>query len=897
MTRKPAVGLRLRVVDERLLRGCSAGLNQRTAIVTIGVEGVPGEPAFGRVAAGAAMLCPEQPLFGVGPSDWPGAFVMDTPAPGATAEWLLGQWIVALAVALQRWARDPAWRGRVIGSEPGLIRLAIPWHRPGVMTDTLRLALRLVERWAGPSDSPPEDLNAAIRPGMQEAREGALAPAGFRAALAGLSRGIPVNVRLGMVSFGWGAAAVTMADNFTAATPFVATALAQDKSYTNRLLGEAGLPVPRAEVVATFEEAVRAAVAVGWPVVVKPADQEQGRAVTPGIGDEVALHHAFDRATRLSPGRVLVEQHVEGDDHRLLVVNGRLLAAARRIPGGVVGDGVATVPKLVELVNADPRRGSDAHSLMKRLVLDSEALDVLADQGVPVESIPAAGRWVAVRRTANISTGGTAVDVTGGVHPDNRLLAERAARLVGLDIAGVDIVTADIGRSWREVGAAICEINAQPGLRPHWLGDPGRDLGGEIVEHLLEGRSGRIPTAAITGTNGKGTTALMLHHIWSSMGRVAGVCTTQEVRIGGDVVSTDNLSGYPGGRIILTDPATEVAIIELPRKGLIYFGHPCDSYDVAALLNVQDDHLGSDGIRTLQQMAELKAEVLARARQAVVVNADDPLCLAMLARAGTDRHILVTTDPAAGPVAAHLAGGGEAVFLADHDGARWIVLAAAAGRIPLMPVAGMPAARGGLLRFNVSNAMFAAALAWAQGVGPIRIRRALASFAGSATQNPGRYNFLDGFGFEVLLDYAHNPDGVRELCRVASELPVQGRRIVCNLHVGNRHRSHLIEVAPVLAATFEDFVLGCYAEELSEEYALADVDPAAAMTGLSAQLLAAAGVAESRMTTVLDPLEAIRTTLSMGRPGDLVVLMAAPEEALPVAESLRGSLGPVASTR
>ena len=250
---------------------------------------------------------------------------------------------------------------------------------------------------------------------------------------------------------------------------------------------------------------------------------------------------------------------------------------------------------------------------------------------MPVASVPAAGTCVALRRTANISTGGTAEDVTAGVHPDNRMLVERAARVVGLDVVGVDFLTTDVGRSWREIGGAICEVNAQPGLRPHWLADPQRDVNGEILDRLFAGRPTRIPTVAITGTNGKSTTSLMLQHIWQTAGLRAGVCTTHCLRIGEETVSTRNLSGFPGARILLNDPAVEVAIIEMPRKGLIIFGHPCDRYDVAALLNIQDDHLGSLGIDTLDQMAELKSEVLQRARQAVVVNGDDPACVPMLA--------------------------------------------------------------------------------------------------------------------------------------------------------------------------------------------------------------------------------------------------------------------------
>lgn len=893
--------LNLEVAEQRLLRGCSAGLNQRTAVATIGIGGALDPGALPRIGSGAAMLFPEEPLFGVRDSDWPSAFLTESVTPGRAAEWMLGEWIIALTVSLQRWARDPIGRGRVLSVEPGRVRLAIPWQRPGVLTDCLRLALRLVELWALPSASSPRDVSSLLRSGMDAARGDGLLPSALRFALAAVDRGIPATVFPGHVQYGWGSSALRMADNFSGRTGIVAASLAQSKARSMWTLREAAVPVPPGEVVGSFDDALSVAESLGWPVVVKPTNQDQARGVTPRVSDEVTLHHAFADAARYSPGNVVVEKHVEGDDHRILVVNGRMLAAARRIPAGITGDGVRSVEKLLEKLNSDPRRGSGTASLMTTVALDAEALDMLAAQGVRVDSVPAAGQWIALRRTANISTGGTAVDVTAAVHPDNVRLAERAARIIGLDIAGIDFLTTDIGRSWREVGGAICEVNSQPGFRPHWLGDPDRDLNGEIIDLLFADRSSRIPTAAITGTNGKGTTALMLQHIWTCAGRVAGVCTTQEVRIGSDVVSTDNLSGYPGGRIMLTDPATEVAVIEMPRKSMIEFGHPCDRYDVAALLNIQDDHIGADGIETLEQMAELKAEVLERARDAIVVAADDPLCLAMRAKAGTERHILVADDPATDPVADHLAGGGEAVFLASTDERSAerpsIVLAAGAQRTALIAVREIPATMGGLLRFNVRNAMFAAALAWAQGLDPKVIRQALSTFTNSVAHNPGRYNFLDGFPFRVFLDYAHNPAGAVELCRVVSELPVTGRRILCNVHVGGRHPSHLELVTPVLASTFDIFVVGCYPEEVSAEYAADGADPVGAMLDRSVRLLADSGVPDSNLTAVADPLVAIRTALSLGRPGDLVVLLAAPEEVLPVVDALLGEAGPVPSTR
>jgi cyanophycin synthetase len=619
----------------------------------------------------------------------------------------------------------------------------------------------------------------------------------------------------------------------------------------------------------------------------RACDRDGGQAVVAGIRDSGRLVRAVDQAQRLSPGNVLLEQHCPGDDHRLLVVCGKVLQAVRRTSAQVVGDGVRTIRELVDTVNSDPRRGAHRYSLLKVLMIGADALDCLAEQGLDPDSIPPEGRSVWLSRIANIGAGGTAEDVTAIAHPDNLALAARAARIIGLDLAGVDFLCPDISRSWREVGGVICEVNGQPGFRPHWLADPARDINGEILDIIFGGRPSRIPTAAIAGTNGKTTTSEMLYRIWTTAGRRTGVCTTARVRIGDEVVSTDNLSGQPGARIILNDPGVQAAVLEMPRKGLILFGHPCDRYDVAALLNVQDDHIGVAGIDTLEQMAELKAEVLERATGAIVVNAEDPLCLAMRARAATGRHILVARTPDIDVIAEHRRHGGEAVFIDSREGIPWIFLATGESDTALMPVHAVPATMNGLLTFNESNAMFAAALAWAQGIDNETIRQALGSFENSADHNPGRYTLIDGLPFEVLVDFAHNPEGVRGICAVAAALPVTGRRLLCSLNVGSRHPGHVEVLAPVLASSFDEFLLGCDPALVGSCPEYAGDDPAGAMVARSRRLLLDQGVDSDRITCEVDRNAAVRGVLDRARAGDLVVLLADHEEANRIVDEWR----------
>ena len=903
----------LTVRSRRFLDGCSGGIDQSTALVDISVSGASEFAGVtdDRLRTTAQALCPEQPLFQVAESDWPTAFLVHTHDPADTPEQRLAQWVVALTVAIQRWGRDPVWRGRVIQAEPQSIRLAVPWHREQFFGEALNLSLELLRRLVDPvsggvagalgqwlsTNSAPEPVRLSLHFGdrWDTIVANGLAPNSQRLVQAGVVRGMPFDVLPNCAQVGWGANAIRFDMAFTGRTPWMASTLAQNKWKSKQVLANAVVPVPRGWIVQDVDRALQAVETdIGWPVVIKPSDQELGLGVVVDIPDAETLRRVFDRAAEHSSGSIIVEECIAGHDHRLLVVNHRFIAAARRMPGQITGDGTHTVRELIDLVNADPRRGTGRYSLLKKLLIDDEALDCLALHRLTAESIPPAGQTIALRRIANISSGGTADDLTHAVHPDNRALAERVARVVGLDIAGIDFITPDISRSWRDVGGAVCEVNGQPGFRPHWLADPQRDINAEVLDALFDGHPARIPTAAIAGTNGKTTTAEMLYRIWSTTGKVTGVCTTDVVRIGGEYITGYNFSGQPGARIILNDPAVEAAVFEMPRRGLMMFGHPCDRYDVAALLNVQDDHIGVDGIDTMEQMAELKAEVLQRARHAIVVNADDPLCMAMRSRAGTDRQILVTDHPSDPAVRGHRRAGGEAVFVGQHDGAAWVVLATGGHEQPLIPVDDIPATMNGLLRFNVSNAMFAAALAWAQGIAPETIRHGLASFANSVEQNPGRYNFIDGLPFGVLVDFGHNPDGVRELCSVARKLPVEGRRIVCIRNLGNRHASHYPAVAPALAETFDAIVLGCDPPyiRVGDEYE--GSDPVAAMLSASRRHLLNAGVRPESITTIpgeeQNSSDLIRAALAQAHPGDLVVVLDNHDKAVPVVERWRESL-------
>jgi len=905
-----ATTFRLTAETREFLVGRSGGINEKTALVEIGISGDIASSAAtdDRIRGAALALCPEQPLFQVAESDWPTAFLVTSENPAETGPHWLAGWVIALTVAIQRWGRDPVWRGRVLHADPHRLRLAIPWHRETFFNEALELSLELLRgclvpesngvpgslnQWLSHGATPPEPLSLRRHFGdrWDTIVSSGLAPNTLRFIQAGVVNDMPFDILASFVQIGWGANAERFDMAFTGRTSWMASTLAHNKWKSKQVLADEAVPVPRGWIVRDAEQAVHAVETdLGWPVVIKPSNQELGLGVVVGIPDADTLRRVFDRAAQHGSGNVIVEQYIEGHDHRLLVVGNKFIAAARRMPGQVVGDGIRPVRELIEDVNSDPRRGTGRYSLLKKLLLDDEALDCLALQGLNADSVLEPGRTVPLRRIANISSGGTSEDLTDVVHPDNKALVERVARIVGLDIAGIDFITPDVSRSWRQVGGAICEVNGQPGFRPHWLAAPERDINTEVLSVLFAGRSARIPTAAISGTNGKTTTAEMLFAIWTAAGKLTGICTTDMARIGTEVISRDNQSGQPGARMILNDPGVEAGVFEMPRRGLQMFGHPCDHYDVAALLNIQDDHIGVDGIDTLEQMALLKAEVLERARNAIVVNADDPLCLAMRSRAGTDRHILVTDHPSSSVVTEHRRRGGEAVFVDQHDGAPWIVLATGDHEQPVVGVNEIPATMGGLLRFNVSNAMFAAALAVAQGIDAKTIRRALGTFRNSVEQNPGRYNFIEGLPFQLLLDFGHNPDGVREVCAVAQALPVTGRRILAIRNLGNRHATHYPAVAAALADSFDHIVMGCDPPYIEAGHAYAGPDPVATMMALSQQQLLDAGVAPEALTVVpgrAQSSELIRTAFAAVSPGDLLVVLDSLSTLLPVVAEYR----------
>ena len=505
----------------------------------------------------------------------------------------------------------------------------------------------------------------------------------------------------------------------TSETRHIAVEIASDKEDTRNLLEDLGLPVPAQRLVYSAEAAVRAAEAMGYPVVVKPLDANHGRGVSIRLTDAAQVETAFAVAQEHGRSRaVLVERFVEGFDHRMLVIGGKLIAVAQRVPGHVVGDGEHTIAELVEIVNRDPRRGVGHEKVLTKLVFDEQAERLLADAGHSRDTVLPAGAVFYLRSTGNLSTGGTAIDLTDVVHPDNRAMAERAIKALGLDVGGVDFLTKDITRSWREVGGAIVECNAAPGFRMHVAPSEGqpRDVAGPVMDVLFPpGTPTRIPIAAVTGTNGKTTTTRMLAHIVQLAGFTPGMTTTDGVFVNGRLTVKGDMTGPTAARMVLRDPDVDVAVLETARGGLLRAGLGFSKCDVACCLNVTADHLGLGGVETLEELAEIKRIPVEVATRCAVLSADDEHCLRMAEHVQAEHLCYVTMDPSNPVVREHVRAGGRAVVLEEGAGGQMITIYDGGRHLPLLWTHLIPATLEGKAVHNVQNAMFAAALAYALG--------------------------------------------------------------------------------------------------------------------------------------------------------------------------------------
>ncbi|WP_129671788.1 cyanophycin synthetase [Candidatus Chloroploca sp. Khr17] len=758
-----------------------------------------------------------------------------------------------------------SYREERVGREAGnlalrLVRSLLPAHLPSALQGDERASFDFVRER--------DDL-------IRRAQDLILGPTTASLVDEARKRGIPA-IRLddqSLVQLGYGKHQQRIRAAVTGQTSYIAVETASDKELTIRLLGDVGLPVPRHRRVRSAEDAAAAAAALDFPLVVKPLDVSHGRGVSLNLNTVEEVVRAFEVACEYSSD-VLVETFLHGNDYRVLVINGEVVAVAERVPAHVIGDGKHTLAELIELVNRDPRRGFGHEKVLTKIKLNHQSDQLLERAGYTLETVLASGERFALAATANLSTGGTAIDRTTEIHYETREIARRAALIVGLDVAGIDVITPDISQPLREVGGGIVEVNAGPGFRMHLQPSEGtpRNVARFVVDMLFPpGQPTRIPILSITGTNGKTTTARMVAHILKMHGQRVGLTTTDGIYIDGELYLKGDLTGPWSARMVLKDPTIEAAVLETARGGILREGLGFERCDVGAVLNVSNDHLGLRGIHTVEQIAEIKGLVIEVVRDdgASVLNADDPLVAAMADRA-EGRLIYFSMhggESASDLVKNHIANGGTAVVLQPGVRGDMIAIYDAEQYIPLLWTHLIPATLEGKALHNVANALAATAIAYAHGVTIENIRQGLRTFNTSFYQAPGRLNIFDEHPFRVLVDYGHNPAAFAAMRELVERLrPSYPRVIGVVSSPGDRRDQDIAEAGGILGTMFDLLIL----KEDDDRRGRAPGE----VIGILREAALAAGMPAAQIVDVPNELEAVRYAMSRAEPGELVIVFA-----------------------
>jgi cyanophycin synthetase len=766
-----------------------------------------------------------------------------------------------VTLELQRLAGSPVKVGLVRPAGPaGVVRVILEYEEEELGRAALETARQLCR--AALHDRPC-DIDGELARLRDLANDVRLGPSTAAIVAAARRRGIPVR-RLNsgsLVQLGHGCLQRRICTAETDATSAIAEMIAQDKQLTRSLLHAVGVPVPEGRPVADAEDAWAAAEELGPPVVVKPQYGNHGRGVATNLSTREQVLHAY-AAAREEGSSIVVERYVPGSDYRLLVIGGRLVAAALREPAHVIGDGRSTIAELVAEVNRDPRRSDGHATVLSFIKLDPVGLAVLREQGYTPESVPPAGQRVLIRRNGNLSTGGTAEDVTDRVHPETAARAVEAARAVGLDIAGVDIVAVDISQPLETQRGAVVEVNAGPGLRMHLEPSAGRPrpVGEAIVESLFPpGHNGRIPLVAVTGVNGKTTTTRLIAHLLRRPNYVVGMSCTDGLFVGERRIDPRDCSGPRSARALLLNPQVSAAVVETARGGILREGLGFDRCHVAVVTNIgQGDHLSLRGIDTLEDLARVKRTLVEAVAPEgfAVLNAADPLVPTM-AEHCPGRVIFFARDAAHQVLTAHRGRGQRAVFV--RSGA--IVLAEGEREEVLAPLENVPLTHGGRAPFQVENVLAACAAIWSLGLPLDALRAGLASFTGDARQVPGRFNVLRAGEATVLVDYAHNPSALAALVESLDAFPHRRRALVFT--ACNRRDPDVLAMGQLIGNGFDRVLL--YADRGNSDRADGELN-ALLRRGI------AAGKRATHTEEIAGEMPAIEAALTSLQPGDLLVL-------------------------
>jgi cyanophycin synthetase len=713
--------------------------------------------------------------------------------------------IEATTLHLQIQAGCPVTFSRTTATnENGLYQVAVEYTEEEVGCLAIKLARDLC---SAASHHGEFDVEAAIDQlrGLDE--DIRLGPSTGSIVNAAIARGIPFR-RLtegSLVQLGWGSKQRRIQAAEIDATSAIAESIAQDKELTKKLLHAAGVPVPLGRPVTSAEDAWAAAQEIGLPVVIKPRDGNQGKGISVNISTQEGVMTAYNTAVSFRDD-VLVERYLPGSDFRLLVVGNKLVAAARRDPPLVIGNGKNTVRELVEQVNADPRRGEGHATSLTKIRLDDIAKNRLKEQGLDENSVPAKGTRVILRNNANLSTGGTATDVTDDVHQEVAARAIAAAQMVGLDICGVDVVCESVLHPMEEQSGGVVEVNAAPGLRMHLSPSfgKGRDVGEAVIATMFpNGEDGRVPVIAVTGTNGKTTTVRLTSHLLRAHGLRVGMTNTDGVYVNGRQTDSGDCSGPRSARNVLAHPDVDAAVLETARGGMLREGLAFDRCHVAVVTNIgMGDHLGLNYISTVEDLAVLKRVIVQNVATSgtAVLNATDPL-VARMAINCPGEVIFFGLDTHHPIIATHRAQGKRVLFVEDDH-----IVAMQGQHSVRIPLSEVPVTRSGAIAFQIENAMASIAAAWAIDIPWETICKGLATFVSDTQGVPGRFNVFDYKGATVIADYGHNPDAIKALVQAVTNLPAQRRSVVIS-GAGDRRDDDIREQTRIIGDAFDEVVL------------------------------------------------------------------------------------------
>ena len=638
--------------------------------------------------------------------------------------------------------------------------------------------------------------------------------------------------RYSLCQLGYGANQKRIQATVTSQTSNIGVDLACDKEETKLLLEQAEVPIPKGDIIRTERGLGEAVEYVGFPLVIKPVNGNHGRGITTDINSMEEALIAFKEAKEISR-LVIVEKFITGDDYRLLVINNKLVAAAKRTPAHVIGDGKSTIQELVDEVNKDERRGYGHEKVLTEISINSLTLELLKENNLTPESVVAKGEFIKLKSTANLSTGGTAEDVTDLIHPYNIFMAERISKIIGLDICGIDIMAHDLTKPISESGGAVLEVNAGPGFRMHLQPTDGlpRNVGGHVVDMLFPpGSDSRIPIIAVTGTNGKTTTTRLIAHIAKMRGKKVGYTTTDGVYIQNRLLMTGDCTGPVSAEFVLKDPTVNFAVLECARGGILRAGLGFKKCDIGVVTNVAGDHLGLKGIHTIDQLAKVKGVIPETVHKDgySVLNADDDRVYAMRNNIES-KFALFSMDEENPRILRHCRNNGVSAIYENG----YITIIKGEWKMRVAKAVNVPLTKGGKASFMIQNVLAAVLATYLQGFSIEDIKVAIESFIPSPSQTPGRLNMFNFNKFDVLLDYAHNPAGLRALHKYVEKLDGKPK-VGIIAGIGDRRKQDNFELGQIAAEMFDEIIIrqdrnlrGKEEEELIKEIhdGIIDIDP------------------------------------------------------------------------